>query len=451
MRIVRILAAGAICAAALDVQAMPNFARREGFDCATCHVNIPRLNRFGYEYRNAGFRIPSMIGEAKQAQFPEFGTMNTARLQSDWAWHSQREKGTQITAGELTFLEATLYPVTGSFGRWWSSEGELSVASEDFFEVENAYLRGTFGNDKMHGNVRIGVFHPFEGYGASDRPLSIARPTFQRSAARWRSGQVGTNDYRGAAGTTQYTPWGFDEVGLEAGVTYQGFNIAATVFNGLFVEGAPPAPGDPDETKGFPFQGGDLVRTTRTTTRPGDPNYNAKDFQIFANQFIGDAAVSAHWYHGTLSIPVDGEVGTTGSTSFTDNFDRLSLYGTYVIPKFAPAPVPQLWVLAGFERGWDTGYDVATASKTSKFGSQGWFGEIYSPITPMYGASVRYDWFDSSRSIADNTQQAVTVAFNAAALNGAQGILEYRHVLTNLNAVQDRNRDQLELRLIYIF
>src|SRR6266511_2309974 len=147
MRTARILVAFALCAASFQASAMPNFTRREGFDCSTCHVNIPRLNRFGYEFRNAGFRIPSIIGDTKQKSQPDFGT------------------------------------------------------------------------EQMHFNLRAGVFHPWEGYGASDRPLSIARPTFQRNAARGLF----------------YTPWGFDQAGVEGGFTFEGFNVAATLFNGLTV------------------------------------------------------------------------------------------------------------------------------------------------------------------------------------------------------------------------
>jgi hypothetical protein len=435
--VVRAVLVLALCAASVEVRAMPNFTRREGFDCSACHVNIPRLTRFGYEFRNSGFRVPSTIGDKNQKSQPDFGTMNTARIQSDAEWHAEHGRGAERTGGQLTFLEATLYPVTGSWGRWGSSEGELSVAPEDFFEVENAWVRGTFGGEKMRFNVRAGVFHPWEGYGASDRPLSIARPTFQRSAARFAPG--GQN-------ITWYTPWGFDQAGVEGGFTFGGFNVAATLFNGLFVEGDPAL----GEAQAFPFQGGELVRNR------ADRNYNKKDYQLFANQFFGDAAISAHWYHGNLSVPVTGPVPT--GTYFTDQFDRVSVYGTLPLEMFfAPGKkkarpvIPMPWILAGFEHGWDTGFNPGTLAKTNKFSSQGWFGEVWVPYNQYVGAAVRYDNFDSSRRIQDNTQQVVTGALNVAALNGAQGILEYRHVLTELNAVNNRNRDQLELRLIYIF
>src|SRR6266545_6196626 len=79
----RVLFVLAVVLAADAAHAMPNFARREGFDCATCHTTIPRLNRFGYDYRNAGFRVPDMVGDRKQKEMPDLGTMFAARIQSE--------------------------------------------------------------------------------------------------------------------------------------------------------------------------------------------------------------------------------------------------------------------------------------------------------------------------------------------------------------------------------
>jgi len=64
------LIAGALLAAgmfaATPARALPNFARKYGYDCSMCHTTIARLNRFGYEFRAAGFRLPSEIGEAQK-------------------------------------------------------------------------------------------------------------------------------------------------------------------------------------------------------------------------------------------------------------------------------------------------------------------------------------------------------------------------------------------------
>ena len=75
-------------------RAMPNFARREGVDCTLCHTTIPRLNRFGYEYRNAGYRQPTSIGDPKQKDLPDLTTMIVGRLQTQPEFIRTRTAGT---------------------------------------------------------------------------------------------------------------------------------------------------------------------------------------------------------------------------------------------------------------------------------------------------------------------------------------------------------------------
>ncbi len=423
MKACRLLIGLALASIAGSASAMPNFARREGFTCGVCHTTIPRLNRFGYEYRNSGFRTPDHIDEA--IKDPTFGDLNTARIQAQGIWtrvHNEAA-GTVTAQGRMEFVELTLYPLTGSYGRWWSSLGEFSVAPEDFFEVENAYLRGTFGKAGGHFQVRAGVFHPFEGYGASDRPVALARPLFQTTAAR----NAGTSTY--------FTPWGFDQVGVEAGYTHGPFNVAATLFNGIFV--------NPAENKAFPFQGGELVRPAT------DPNYNSKDFQLFGNLFIpfmkNDAAVSAYYYHGKFSVPYD----LATPAFYTDSFNRVALYGT--LPISIPRG-PAVWALAGLQYGWDTGVNAATgAALPDKFKSSGAFGEIFVPVSEELGASVRYDVFRPSHSQSNNGQQSVTLAANLSALNGLQTILEYQYKTSDTGATTSTDQSQIRLRLIGIY
>lgn len=79
---------------------------------------------------------------------------------------------------------------------------ELSTSNEDFFEIENAYFRYTRGDSIQSISARVGIFHPFEGFGASDRPFSLSRPLFQTQVANQN-------------GSTFFTPWNFDQSGLE--------------------------------------------------------------------------------------------------------------------------------------------------------------------------------------------------------------------------------------------
>src|SRR6266545_4055801 len=67
--------------AAVPANAMPNFARKLGVPCSTCHTTIPRLNETGYKYRAAGFRFPDDIGKSDEKKF-ELGDYFSARAQA---------------------------------------------------------------------------------------------------------------------------------------------------------------------------------------------------------------------------------------------------------------------------------------------------------------------------------------------------------------------------------
>src|SRR5262249_1316629 len=121
-----VAAAGLIVAfAPLSARALPNFARREGVGCALCHSTIPRLNRLGYEYQNAGYRMPGQSGAPSD---PEFTDLNTARVETGVSWfRSSDAAGATLTQSDINVIQATLFPATGSFGKYWSSRMELSL------------------------------------------------------------------------------------------------------------------------------------------------------------------------------------------------------------------------------------------------------------------------------------------------------------------------------------
>lgn len=48
---------------------MPNFVQRYNMTCSSCHTTIPRLNRFGYEFRRAGYRMPEEIAVEQVMKF----------------------------------------------------------------------------------------------------------------------------------------------------------------------------------------------------------------------------------------------------------------------------------------------------------------------------------------------------------------------------------------------
>src|ERR1700737_168500 len=44
-----------------SAMAVPIFAERYGVSCQTCHTVVPRLNPFGENFRDAGFRWPAAV------------------------------------------------------------------------------------------------------------------------------------------------------------------------------------------------------------------------------------------------------------------------------------------------------------------------------------------------------------------------------------------------------
>jgi hypothetical protein len=46
-------------------QAIPEFARKYGFNCNMCHVGYTKLNDFGQRFRDNGYQIPGQQGKEK--------------------------------------------------------------------------------------------------------------------------------------------------------------------------------------------------------------------------------------------------------------------------------------------------------------------------------------------------------------------------------------------------
>jgi hypothetical protein len=123
-----------------DVYAMPMFSRKLGVSCDTCHTTIPRLNEVGYKFRAAGFRFPEQIGRAEEKKF-ELGDTISVRIQTRYDSQVTNQSngaavanvvggvaGPRKTTNALSFMEATIYPITGAWGKYFSSESELSFS-----------------------------------------------------------------------------------------------------------------------------------------------------------------------------------------------------------------------------------------------------------------------------------------------------------------------------------
>ncbi len=359
-------------------------------------------------FERPAFACPTTSGRQRKSSSSKKTSRDGFRVDTTPA--GRRPAPVSSHRSQIRFHELTLYPLTGSFEKYFSSLVELSFAPEEPAEVENAYVRLNKGNDARFFQGRFGIFHPFEGYGASDRPLAITRPYFQTTAAILDQ-------------PTFFTPWGFDQAGIEGGFSARRTSFRATVFNGLTIRE------EDGSLLAFPAQGGPLSKPGGTTSA------NSADFQLFANRILDPdgGGVSAYYYHGRLDLPIGGSLENT----FQNTYDRIALYGGYPV-------LPKLHVLAAFQSGRD---DVLTGGR---FTSRGAFAEADVPLHQNATAGLRYDWFDPARSKSNNEIRGVVAFVNMPFQNGLQLIAEYQNKNTKRGSSADRGDNIFQVRFIFI-
>lgn len=441
--------------AAPPAQAMPQFARKYGASCTLCHTQIPVLNQTGYKFRAAGYRMPDEIGQ--EAKKFEFGDTFGARVQGRYDYQATNQPngvaganllptgapGPRTTTSAFSFMEATLYPLSGAWGKHLASLAELSVSPEDVFEIENAYVRYVWGSAQKFFNVRAGIFHPWEGFGASDRPYSNVRPLFQNTPI----------SAKGTAVPHVFQSWGLDEAGIEVGGDFNRLSLRAAVLNGTLVRWESESQAFlPFPAQTGPWKGANQAVSALSKT----PGTNNMDFSANATYLLHEngGGVSLLYYHGNVETPttcadgtnigtkdpatgvVCGGEATEGGQTYNNKLDRYTAYASYPLGKhFLP--------MAGYHYGKDTNPDA------SRLTLKGAFVDGVVPISEKVTAGVRYDWYHPNVAKL-NTQWAVTPYVNVAFQNGLQLIAEYQHRDFQLDATNHRKNDTFQARLIFI-
>jgi hypothetical protein len=421
---VRLAALGALLSLVPQAKAMPNWARKYGVSCSTCHTAIPALNETGYDFRKAGFRMSSEIyrfdgtkADTAKLEKPAMENLYTARIQANFN-NNHTDTGTPAnnqSTNQVNFYEVTFYPISGSFGKHLGSLMELSLAPGGGFEIENAYVRYTAGNPDSFWNARVGVFHPFEGFGASDRPMSIDRPFMQ------------TNPAKGA----YFKPWGFDQSGVEVAYVYKRTTLSLSVFTGLLVHE------EDGKLIADPAQGGDWNK------KSSFKNYNTKDIQLFFNQILSDngSGISAYYYTGKLDQPLPGTApdAFTAATSFENSYKRTALYGSWV-------PTEKFRLLGGYQTGEDTNPLGVT------YKSKGYFGEVSSSINEKLTVGTRFDRFQPTDLVNSVDKKGITAYANMPFQDGWQMIAQVQKVDTDQGVgAATKKENKFQLRLIWIF
>jgi hypothetical protein len=390
-----------------STSAMPMFARKYNVPCSTCHTTAPRLNETGYRFRAAGFRMPEEIGRTSGEPFDILDYFS-GRFQ--FRTGATRTKvGPLTTTNQQTLVQAMeLYPLTGSWGKYFSSNIKITFApvSSPAVAIENLYGKVNSGTERRFFSVRAGVFHPYDGYGASDSPATISRPLFQTIPANLDQ-------------STFFVTWGFDESGAEVGFDSGHTSIRAAVLSGAVVS----------------QEGGRFSATAGPLAKPSaGPTYNAPDFQLFVNHVLNPkgGGLSFQYYHGNLSLPITGT-----QNFFRNNFDRAAIYASYPVRK-------RLHLFGAYQYGRDHAFNKAT------FSSAGTFVEAAVPIKGMTAAGVRYDWFDPARPKANNEISGITTYVNAWFFSQLRIVAQYQHLRTERELAPVQTDDAFQLRIIYI-
>jgi hypothetical protein len=392
-----------------SAQALPMFARKYNVSCATCHTSPPRLNETGYRFRAAGFRMPEEIGRSDDTKRFDPLDYNSIRIQARVDANRTRA-GQIVTTSHATRLQALeLYPFTGAWGGYFSTNFKVTFAPARQPAIENAHVKLNAGNERRFLGVRLGIFHPFDGYGASDSPATISRPLLQTTPANFNQ-------------TTFFTTWGFDQTGAEVGFDYRRTSIRAALLNGLVLSRT---------GSGFvasAAQGGPLTRPS------AGPKHDGADFQLFINHTLHPegGGVSFHYYHGNLSLPV-----AQTNDFFRNQFDRAAIYGSYPVVK-------RLHLFAGYQHGRDRTF------ASGRFTSRGAFAEASVPVTDLTAAGVRFDWFDPASDRPANEIRGVTTYVNAWFFEQVRIVAEYQRRTTRRGADPRRTDDAFQIRFIYI-
>ncbi len=358
-------------------QAVPMFARMYSYNCTTCHYpGYGQLNKFGFNFRAAGYRIPADIG--KDMNDGKFDVTNYVAFRYSagisGTTTSNKSGAPQPDNGSFTLGGASLY-LGGGISKNFFLFSELGLgdgsgvfpnSSPSLSSAKMGYVNGK--EDEFY-TVRLGKFQG-DGFGGSDRgPVGIAS----------------ISSYVRPTGT-----------GLELGYTHQDTRVTLGFFNGI----------QNDQYTGLDKTSNGAANTTSSLTSPASDSNNAKDIQLIVNQFIGDdgLAVNAIFYNGyNASVAPNGvayaatgaNIGGTGDSTGQE-YRNAALF-------ISSPVVKNLDIKVGGELG-RTGTGIFTQSNAIAGPSTGgFFGELDYTLDDLTPVAFRYDYTDANSLSALNT------------------------------------------------
>ncbi len=361
--------------------AIPSFARMYNYNCTMCHYpGYGQLNKFGYNFRAAGYRIPSDIGKE----------MNGGKV--DWTNYIAARFSAGVKASTQTNANGSATPDNGSFTLGGSSIFLGGGLSKNFF----AYSELGLGNG-------TGVF-PGSSPSLSDAKLGYVTGS-ENDFFTVRIGKFGADGYAGSdrgpvgnatiAGTVRPTG-----TGLELGYTHDDTRVTLAFYDGIQ---APVYSG---------LDTSSLGATTAQTAPTSDSN-NAKDIQIFVNQFIGDdgAAINATYYNGfngSVAAPGSPIPSVANGAGTGDSTGQEYYYGALFAN--APLPLKNLDIKAGAEIG-QTNAGIFGVAGVNNPASGGFFGELDYALDDLTPVAIRWD--STSTNISASNVDTEKITFGA--------------------------------------
>jgi hypothetical protein len=169
----------------VEIQAIPAFARKYGFNCAMCHTAYPKLNDFGQRFRDNGYQIPGQQGNEKTV----FDSPLPISLRTSFGsttYNNEKGTTTGFNLYALDFLAAGVLHKNISFLMIYTPriDDPANIFSGPDSTKSNAVQLGTlesvsliFSNIiKDALNIRIGRFEPAYHVFSSKRSYYLFEP-----------------------------------------------------------------------------------------------------------------------------------------------------------------------------------------------------------------------------------------------------------------------------------
>lgn len=159
-----------------EASAVPSFSRTHGLKCTECHLAFPRLNQFGMEFKQRGYRLPGEQGTYlwEQKTFP-ISALALARLRvshrDDPVTGARERSRSRFELEEVELMVAgTAAPKVGYF-----IEFEQEVADGEEFTADQAWVQFSDLLPASLLNLRGGIMLNEQFYLSQKRRLTFNR------------------------------------------------------------------------------------------------------------------------------------------------------------------------------------------------------------------------------------------------------------------------------------